>query len=32
MRAEAALHEVAAKFGLQPADLILDLGPLGRSV
>lgn len=32
MRAEAALHEVAAKFGLSPADLVLDLGPLGRSV
>lgn len=32
MRAEAALHDVAAKFGLKPADLVLDLGPLGRSV
>lgn len=32
MRAEGALHEVAAKFGLRPEDLVLDLGPLGRSV
>lgn len=32
MRAEAALHDVAAKFGLTPADLSLDLGPLGRTI
>lgn len=32
MRAEEALHRLAAQFGLQPEDLSLDLGPLGRSV
>jgi hypothetical protein len=32
MRAEEALHRLAAQFGLQPGDLSLDLGPLGRSV
>ncbi|MEO1238061.1 MAG: gas vesicle protein K [Pseudomonadota bacterium] len=32
MRAEAALHDLAAKFGLRPEDLSLDLGPLGRTV
>jgi hypothetical protein len=32
MRAEAAIHELAARFGLAPADLSLDLGPLGRTV
>lgn len=30
MRSEEAIHEVAARFGLSPADLALDLGPLGR--
>jgi hypothetical protein len=32
MRAEAAIHELAGRFGLTPADLSLDLGPLGRTV
>lgn len=32
MRAEAALHDLAARFGLRPEDLALDLGPLGRTV
>ena len=32
MRAEAAIHELAARFGLAPEDLSLDLGPLGRTV
>lgn len=32
MRAEAALHDMAAKFGLAPEDLALDLGPLGRTI
>lgn len=32
MRAEAALHEIAARFGLKPQDLALDLGVLGRTV
>ena len=32
MRAEAALHEIAARFGLKPQDLSLDLGILGRTV
>lgn len=32
MRAEAALHDIAARFGLSPGDLSLDLGPLGRTI
>lgn len=32
MRAEAAIHELADKFGLSPEDLSLDLGPLGRTI
>ena len=32
MRAEIAIHELAARFGLAPEDLSLDLGPLGRTV
>jgi hypothetical protein len=32
MRSEAAIREVAARFGLSPEDLSLDLGPLGRTV
>lgn len=32
MRAENALQELAAKFGLAPADLYLDLGPLGKTI
>ena len=30
MKLEAKVHELAANFGLSPADLNLDLGPLGR--
>jgi phosphoribosylaminoimidazole-succinocarboxamide synthase len=30
MKLEAKVHELAANFGLTPADLNLDLGPLGR--
>jgi hypothetical protein len=30
MQLEKTLHEMAARFGLSPADLHLDLGPLGR--
>ena len=32
MRAEAAIQDLAAKFGLTPDDLSLSLGPLGRTV
>ena len=32
MRAEQAIHDLAAKFGLTPEDLSLDLGPLGRTI
>ena len=32
MRAEAAIREQAAAFGLSAEDLSLDLGPLGRTV
>ncbi|MEM0935453.1 MAG: gas vesicle protein K [Pseudomonadota bacterium] len=32
MRAEAAIREQAAHFGLRPEDLSLDLGPLGRTI
>lgn len=32
MRAESALQDLAAKFGLTPADLSLDLGPLGKTI
>ena len=32
MRAEQAVHDIAAEFGLSPEDLSLDLGPLGRTV
>ena len=32
MRAEAAIHDLAARFGLTPEDLSIDLGPLGRTV
>lgn len=32
MRAEVALHEMAKKFDLDPEDLSLDLGPLGKTV
>ncbi|HKU28564.1 MAG TPA: gas vesicle protein K [Candidatus Sulfotelmatobacter sp.] len=30
MKLEAKVHELAGNFGLTPADLNLDLGPLGR--
>ena len=30
MRLEETVHEMARTFGLDPADLNLDLGPLGR--
>lgn len=30
MRLEETLHRMAATFGLDPADLNLDLGPLGK--
>jgi hypothetical protein len=32
MRAEQAIHELAARFGLRPEDLALDLGPLGKTI
>jgi len=32
MRSEAALHDIAARFGLTPEDLSLDLGPLGKTI
>lgn len=32
MRAEMALYDLAEKFGLQPEDLSLDLGPLGKTI
>lgn len=30
MRLEDTVHEIAARFGLAPEELNLDLGPLGR--
>jgi hypothetical protein len=30
MQLEETVHELAARFGLEPEDLNLDLGPLGR--
>jgi hypothetical protein len=30
MRLEATVHDLAERFGLDPEDLNLDLGPLGR--
>ena len=32
MRAEAAIVDLASRFGLTPDDLSLSLGPLGRTV
>lgn len=32
MKAEGAIHDLAAKFGLSPEDLALDLGPLGKTI
>jgi hypothetical protein len=29
MKLEAKVHELAGQFGLQPADLNINLGPLG---
>lgn len=30
MQLESAVHDIAARFGLKPEELNLDLGPLGR--
>jgi len=30
MKLEAKIHELAEQFGLSPADLNIDLGPIGR--
>jgi hypothetical protein len=32
MRLEETIHDLAGKFGLEPEDLNLDLGPLGRLI
>jgi hypothetical protein len=32
MKLEETVHELAARFGLKPEDLNLDLGPLGRLI
>ena len=32
MRAEGAICDLAQRFGLTPADLSLDLGPLGKTI
>lgn len=32
MRAEAAIFDLADRFGLAPGDLALDLGPLGKTI
>lgn len=32
MRAEKAIHDMANRFGLAPADLSIDLGPLGSTI
>jgi len=32
MRLEETVHEMAAQFGLEPGELNLDLGPLGRLI
>lgn len=32
MRAQAAIEDMATRFGLTPADLSLDLGPLGKTI
>ncbi|MGL4241616.1 MAG: gas vesicle protein K [Beijerinckiaceae bacterium] len=32
MRAEQKIHDLAREFGLEPKDLFLNLGPLGRLV
>jgi len=30
MRLEETIHDIAAQFGLEPAELNLDLGPVGK--
>ena len=30
MKLEETLHDIAAKFGIEPDELNLDLGPLGK--
>ena len=32
MRLEETIHDIAAKFGIQPEELNLDLGPVGKLV
>ncbi len=32
MRSQTALWDKAAKFGLKPEDLSIDLGPLGKTI
>jgi hypothetical protein len=32
MRLEDTIHDIAAKFGIRPEDLNLDLGPVGKLV
>jgi DNA-binding GntR family transcriptional regulator len=32
MRLEETVHDIAAKFGIKPEDLNLDLGPVGKLV
>lgn len=32
MRAEAAIQDLARRLGIDPKDLSLDLGPLGRTI
>jgi hypothetical protein len=32
MKLEETVHDLAARFGLKPEDLNLDLGPLGRLI
>ena len=32
MRLEETVHDIAAKFGIQPEELNLDLGPVGKLV
>jgi hypothetical protein len=32
MRLEETIHDIAAKFGIEPEDLNLDLGPAGKLV
>lgn len=32
MRSEGAIRDMAERFGLDPDDLSLDLGPLGRTI